>query len=73
MEYFNNLPITELFGPNAQMHAHSGGTVIFARAHCDSPYLPRIPPLGILKTKILFNPLNYFIHVMLNMFHKIDI
>lgn len=43
------IPITELLGPNAQMHAHSGGTVKFARAHWDSPYFPNIPPLGNLQ------------------------
>lgn len=31
------LPTTEdLLLPKAQMHAHSGGTVKLARAHCDS-------------------------------------
>lgn len=31
------VPITELLEPNAQIQAHSGGTVKLARAHCDSP------------------------------------
>lgn len=31
------LPTTVLFGPKAQIQAHSGGTVKFARAHWDSP------------------------------------
>lgn len=42
-------PITELLGPKAQIQAHSGGTVNFAKAHCESPYFPNIPALGILK------------------------
>lgn len=45
----HNLPTTDLFGPKAQIQADSGGTVKFARAHWDSPYFPKIPPLGILK------------------------
>ena len=36
--YINLLPTTPdlLLLPNAQMQAHSGGTVKLARAHCDS-------------------------------------
>ena len=33
--------MTELPGPNAQIHGHSEGTVKLAKAHCDSTYCPR--------------------------------
>lgn len=40
-----NEPMTELLDVNAQIQAHSGGTVKLANAHCDSTYVPRNPIL----------------------------
>lgn len=47
----DSLPYTVELAPNAHMHAHSGGTVKFAKAHCDSMYPPRKLILENLQNK----------------------
>lgn len=46
----------ELLGPKAHMQGHSAETVKLARAHWESPYLPRVPLIaGGSLQKLLYN------------------